>query len=121
ATVDSVLASDQRDLRVLLVGPWAELTDQRVFPLADPWLELRLIAATYRSDPRVELVERPPETGFPSPFVLRLPSTRGLARPALRRLVEYADRERLGLVRAGPDVELWRTAAVHRARWVRRG
>jgi len=119
AAVDSVLASDERDLRVLLVGEWASLTDGRVSPLADPRLESRLIAATYRPDPRVDLVERPPETGFPSPFLLRLPPGRGLARPALRRLVEYADRERLGLVRAG-TVELWRTAAVHRAKWVRR-
>jgi GT2 family glycosyltransferase len=123
AAVDSVLRGDETDLRVLLVGRWRSLTGQRVSPLADPQLELRLIAASYRSDPQVRLVERAPESAFPSPYLLRLPVSCALDRSAVRRLVEHADRERLGLVRvaAGPDaaVELWRTAALHRARWVR--
>jgi hypothetical protein len=120
AAVDAVLASDEPDLRILLVGPWGTLTEQRVSPLADPQGELRLVAASYRSDPRVRLVEAAPESPFPSPYLLKVPVTCGLAPPAVRRLVEHADREQLGLVRAGSGVELWRTAAVHRARWVRR-
>jgi hypothetical protein len=38
----------------------------------------------------------------------------------LRRLLEHADRERLGLVRVGEDLALWRTAALSRALRVRR-
>lgn len=134
AAVDAILASDQPDLRVVLVGPWHTLSAGRVSPLEDPQRELRLIAASYRSDPRVRLAGQPPETGFPSPYLLRVPVGCGLARPAVRRLVEHADRHRLGLVRvpvgagagsagperAGAEVELWRTAAVARAGWVRR-
>lgn len=124
AAVDSILASDQPDLRVCLVGPWGALTEQPRSPLADPRLDLRLIAASYGSDPRVWLVEQPPSTAYPSPYLLRVPAGCGLARPALRRLLEHADRHRLGLVRvataAGGAVELWRTSALHRARWVRR-
>jgi hypothetical protein len=88
--------------------------------LADPHLDLRLLAATYRSDPRVRLAEREPASVFPSPYLLRLPAAHPLAPAGVRRLVEYADRERLGLVRTGDGVELWRTAAVGRAGWVRR-
>jgi GT2 family glycosyltransferase len=124
AAVDSVLRGDETDLRVLLVGRWRSLTERRVSPLADPQLELRLVAASYRSDPRVRRVEQPPESAFPSPYLLRLPASCALARPAVRWLIEHADREQLGLVRVavGPDsaVELWRTAALHRAGWVRR-
>jgi hypothetical protein len=123
--VDAVLRGEETDLRVLLVGPWSSLPEARMPPLADPRLDLRLVAATYRSDPRVRLVERAPETAYPSPWLLRLPATCGLARPAVRRLVEHADRHGLGLVRvdagAGGTVELWRTAALHRAGWVCRG
>lgn len=119
-TVDPVLRGTERDLAVVLVGPWGSLTDRRVPPLSDPLLDLRLVHASYASDPRVRLVEQPPESGFPSPYLLRLPTGRALAPDAIIRLVEYADRERLGLVRAGDRVELWRTAAVARAGWVRR-
>ncbi|MPZ27367.1 MAG: glycosyltransferase [Micromonosporaceae bacterium] len=133
--VDSVLRGDETDLRVLLVGAWGSLSDQRVSPLSDPLLDLRLVAASYRSDPRVRLVERAPDSAYPSPFLLWVPATCALARPAVRRLVEHADRHRLGLVRvpdaeagsgsgsasgSGSTVELWRTAALHRAGWVRR-
>jgi GT2 family glycosyltransferase len=124
AAVDAILRGDETDLRVLLVGPWHTLSGDRMSPLADPQLDLRLVAAAYRSDPRVRLVEQAPVTAFPSPFLLTVPTTCGLARPAVRRLVEYADRHQLGLVRVelgpGPAVELWRTAALGRAGWVRR-
>src|SRR5262249_53522476 len=67
-------------------------------------------------DPRVRLVESAPTTAFPSPFLLELPPDRGLTPDAVRRLVDLADRDQLGLVRAG-GVQLWRTAAVSRAQW----
>lgn len=125
AAVDAVLRGTESDLRVHLVGPWPAPSEQRISPLADPLLDLRLIAVTYRSDPRVRLVERAPDSAYPSPFLLTVPiSDQVLAPTAVRRLVDYADRQQLGLVRAelepGATVELWRTAAVGRARWVRR-
>jgi GT2 family glycosyltransferase len=123
AAVDSVLANHERDLRVLLVGDWAKLTDEPRRVLDDPLLDLRLIAATYRSDPRVRLVDAAPDTPFPSPYLLRLPVTTALAPWAIGRLIDEADRHQVGLVRVGlPDgerrVELWRTAALGRARWL---
>lgn len=124
AAVDALLRGEERDLRVLLVGPWDTLTDDRMSPLTDPRLDLRLIAATYRSDPRVRLVRRAPESVFPSPFRLRVPVDCGLTRPAVGRLVDHADRHQLGLVRVpvgtAGTVELWRTAAIGRADFLRR-
>jgi hypothetical protein len=138
--VDRLLASDQSDLRVVLVGDWDGLTDRRRAVLADPQLDRRLIAATYRSEPRVVLAGEVPETAFPSPFLLRVPARIGVGRGTVRRLMERANYQRAGLLRValpgtGPDpaepgaaahpvtepvtepvVELWRTAAVSRAR-----
>jgi glycosyltransferase involved in cell wall biosynthesis len=128
--VDRLLASDEPDLRVLLVGDWQDLPDGRPAGrrpvLADPLLDRRLIAATYRSEPRVRLVDAAPETAFPSPYLLRVPVRLGVAPETVRRLVTEADASRVGLLRllplrtgdglAPPAVELWRTAAVSRAR-----
>ena len=125
AGVDALLRSEETDLRVLLVGPWETVREERRRLLDDPVLELRLIAATYRSDPRVRLVNRSPNSAFPSPYLLTLPVTAGLAPAAIRHLIETADRHQAGLVRVplhdrdGVSVELWRTAALGRARWVR--
>jgi hypothetical protein len=123
AAVDAILASTEPDLRVCLVGPWDALPDGRVRVMADPDLELRLIAATYRSEARVRLVTEAPATAFPSPYLLRVPAGHGLAPEAVARLVDLADRDHLGLVRVAPlsggaeGVELWRTAALGRAGW----
>jgi hypothetical protein len=121
--VDRLLASDEHDLRVQLVGDWEGLDDRRRRVLDDPWLDRRLLAATYRSDPRVSLVESTPETAFPSPYLLAVPHHVGVRRDTVRRMVEELDAYRLGLLRlvpgetgaAVPVVELWRTAAVSRA------
>lgn len=125
AAVDALLRGEEPDLRVVLVGPWSSLSDRRMSPLSDPLLDLRLLAASYRSDPRVQLAEQAPASGFPSPYLLTVPATCRLGRRAVRRLVERADQDQLGLVRvdAGPAgmVELWRTAALGRAGWVRSG
>jgi glycosyltransferase involved in cell wall biosynthesis len=125
AAVDPILHGTEADLRLQLVAPWHTLSEDRISPLADPQLDLRLVATTYRSDPRVRLVDRPPDSAYPSPFLLTIPVTdKILGRAAVRRLVEYADQHQLGLVRVelepGVAVELWRTAAVGRAGWVRR-
>ncbi len=68
--VDRLLASTEHDLRVVLIGPWDSLVDERRDVLADPLLDERLVAATYRSEPRVRLATQAPETVFPSPYRL---------------------------------------------------
>jgi len=121
AAVDAVLRADEQDVRVTLVGPWDKLHDDRVKVLADPLLDLRLTAEAYRTDPRVRLVTEAPTDAFPAAYLLELPITHGLSRQALRRMVDLADREQVGVVRvevAGRATVLWRTAARSRARWV---
>ncbi|WP_203705619.1 glycosyltransferase [Asanoa iriomotensis] len=117
AAADAVLSGTDLDVRVNLLGPWDTLDDGRVSPLADPCLDLRLIAATYRGEPRVRLVTEP-VAAFPAPFLLELPPAYRLARDSLRHLVELADHHRVGLVQVGAAA-LWRTAAVRRAELVR--
>lgn len=127
AAVDSVLRGTEHDVRVSLVGPWDRLDDARVRVLDDPLLDLRLVAASYRGEPRVRLLATAPESAFPAPYLLDLPARYGLAPDALRRLIDLADRHQVGAVRVtpppqtqpAPPVLLWRTAALHRARWVR--
>jgi hypothetical protein len=122
AAVDSVLRGTEPDLRVNLVGPWDKLDGNRVPVLADPQLDLRLIAAGYRGEPRVRLVTEPPESAFPAPYLLELPVIYGLAPDTLRHLIDLADRHQAGVVHvngSGGPALLWRTAAVSRARWVR--
>ncbi|MDI1466297.1 glycosyltransferase [Catellatospora sp. KI3] len=119
ACVDALLRGSEQDLRVRLVGRWDELTEERQSVLRDPLLELRLIGATYRSDPRVSLVTDVPESVFPSAHLLEVPVTAGFSRSALGRLVDEADQHQVGLVEvAGPaPVRLWRTAALGRIAW----
>jgi glycosyltransferase involved in cell wall biosynthesis len=123
AAVDSVLRGTEHDVRVNLVGPWDRLDEARVRVLADPRLDLRLIAASYRGEPRVRLVtSQEGVSAFPAAYLFELPATYGLAPDALRRLVDLADRHQVGVVRVGegdPPIVLWRTAALGRAGWVR--
>lgn len=120
AAVDSVLRGTEPDIRVNLVGPWDQLDDARVPVLRDPRLDLRLVAASYRAEPRVRLVTGRPDSAFPAPYLLELPVGCGLAVDGVRRLVELADRHRAGAVRVDPPgAVLWRTSALSRARQVR--
>ena len=120
AATDAVLHGTDCDVRVNLLGPWDKLDDGRVSPLADPDLDRRLIAATYRGEPRVRLVTEP-VSAFPAPYLLELPPAYRLAPDSLRHLVELADHHQVGLLRVGTEepVLLWRTAAVRRAELVR--
>lgn len=124
--VDRLLASDEDDLRVLLVGEWERNSQERRAVLADAALDRRLIAATYEGDPRVALVTSAPDTVFPSPYRLDVPVHLGVETSTVRRLIEDAEQWQAGLVRVVPagdrlqTIDLWRTAAVSRARVVQR-
>jgi GT2 family glycosyltransferase len=126
ATVNAVLSGAPADIEVVLTGPWASLTEERVAPLEDPLLNLRLIRETFRGDARVRFLERTPATVAPVPFQLAL-APGAVPRPdGVEGLVRFADERRLGRVetavpsRVGPlRVRLDRTAALARAERLR--
>ncbi|MGW0432288.1 glycosyltransferase [Micromonospora sp. NPDC003197] len=121
--VDRLLASDQTDLRIKLVADWDEISERRQSVLNDPVLDRRLIAVTYRSEPRVELVRSAPVTAYPSAFLLHVPPHLGVHANTVRRLLKLADEKQIGLIRLlAPGVKspnealaLWRTSALSRA------
>lgn len=120
--VDRLLGSDEEDLAVSLVGPWASLTDERRAVLRDPLSDLHLLHEWFRTEPRVHLVETPPDDVFPSAFRLDVPPAAGVERQTVRRMISAAGKRRLGVVRAlvpGHEPEealrLVRTAARSRA------
>ncbi|WP_460496571.1 glycosyltransferase family 2 protein [Glycomyces tarimensis] len=122
ATVNSALSGSVADVEVVLTGPWEGLSDERVAPLADPQLDLRLISETFRGERRVRFLDHPPERAAPVPFQLFLDPGVVLRWDGLEHLISYADEHRLGRVessvpsRRGPlSVRLDRTAALARA------
>jgi glycosyltransferase involved in cell wall biosynthesis len=122
--VDSVLRGTDTDVRVNLVGPWDRLDPGRVPALTDPQLDLRLIAATFRGEPRVRLITQPLTSAFPAPYLLEMSAGYGLQPDSVQRLIAVADQHQAGVVRVNGatddnDLLLWRTAAVGRAGWVR--
>lgn len=121
ATVGAVLGGTLADVEVVLTGAWDALGEDRVPPLDDPLLDLRLIRETFRGDPRVRFAAR---AGAPDaiPFRLHLAPGTVPLRDGLERLIAYADEARLGRLetavpsKAGPlAVRLDRTAALARA------
>jgi GT2 family glycosyltransferase len=126
ATVNAVLAGTLADVEVVLTGPWSELREDRVAPLEDPLLDLRLIRESFRGDGRVRFLDKAPEALGPVPFQLTLAPGAVPHRNGLERLVGYADEQRLGRVetavpsRVGPlRARLDRTAALARAERLR--
>lgn len=124
--VDRLLDSAETDLHLTLVADW-DATGAR-WPIAGgPHLDLRLIQANYLGEPRVSFAGTAPLTGFPSPFLLQVPATRGLGQVALSRLLAGAERSRAGLTELfsatapthDAGVRLWRTRALTRALRVR--
>lgn len=113
ACVDRLLRGEETDVRVLLVGDWS----------GDPGPDGRLLAAEYRSDRRVRLVDTAPTSGYPSPYLLRVPPRLGVGRGTVRTLVAVAEKWQMGLVRVLPAgagsadaaIELWATGALNRA------
>ncbi len=70
--VDSLLDGDVPDLRVVVIGPWSSVHEERVQPVEDPVLESRLVHRSYVNEPRVRLVEEAPAS-TDAEFVLTLP------------------------------------------------
>ena len=124
--VDSVLDSDLDDLRVLLVGEWDRLGDERVSPLRDPLRALRILHRGYEHEPRVRLVrEDDPvlreRSGSPMRLVLGSADV-ALVAPTVRAITGDLERTHHGLrVFRGDDgqvvARLERTAAFARASW----
>ena len=116
--VDSILDSDVPDLRVVVVGPWSSVHDDRVQPVDDPVLETRLVHRSYLHEPRVRLVGSAPAT-TDAEFVLTLPDV-SLApqQPTLAALLDDLERTHHGArVLTYPDgssARLERTAALAR-------
>ncbi|GAA3218316.1 glycosyltransferase [Nonomuraea helvata] len=104
ATVDALLASSLPDIRVTVPGPWDALDDGRRSPLADPYLDLRLIHANFAHDPRVHLAT--PLEGTP-PFRLSVPPGWVLSKDTVERLVAHMEEHDLGAL----SVALEETAA----------
>ena len=118
ACVDSLLDGEVPDLRVVLVGPWSTVHEDRVQPVEDPVLETRLVHRSYLHEPRVRLVEAaPPDTD--AEFRLLLPDV-SLAplRPALAALLDDLERThhgaRLLSYPSGAVARLERVAALAR-------
>ena len=117
--VDAVLDSTLDDLRVLLVGDWAALHEERIHPLADPLLETRIVHRSYRDDQRVALVAAVPEGRTRSSLRLTLDSPALAPAPAaLLALVEDLERTHDGAIVVEGVGRLERVAAVSRATWL---
>ncbi|MFV2083494.1 hypothetical protein [Micromonospora sp. LOL_021] len=130
--VDRLLGGDERDLHVALVGDWAaagtdssgtDSSGTAVGRADSGGSDLRLLAAEYRSEPRVRMVSSAPLTAFPAPYLLRVPSRLGVGPRTVGSLVAAMEKWRCGLLRVLPAgagapthaVELWSTAARSRA------
>jgi len=127
ASVAAVLGGTLSDVEVVLTGDWPRLTEDRVAPLEDPLLDLRLIHETFRGDPRVHFAENAPEGTGRVPFRLSLTAGAVLRSDGLEKLTAYANEQRLGRVetavpsRVGPlKVRLDRTAALARTEHLRK-
>ncbi len=58
--VDALLDSSVPDLRVVVVGPWDDVHEDRIQPVEDPVLETRIVHRSYRGEPRVRLESSAP-------------------------------------------------------------
>ena len=117
--VDSTLASSLDDLRIVVLGRWSSLTDERQSPLSDPRIEQRIVHRTYIGDQRVELLGEVP-VARRSPWRLTLDGV-SLAptEPAIEALLDDLEAHHDGLAVIDGVGRLERTAAVSRVLRVR--
>jgi hypothetical protein len=121
ATAAGALAIEVPGVVVTLVGPWSTLDTNATSDKADQ-AELRLTVEEFAHDCRVRFKESVPPTSAPAPFRFTCPAGAVPTRDSLRRLVEAADKDRLGILllafQRGPDfltARLERTAAMARS------
>lgn len=126
ATCVSVLTGTLSDVAVRLVGPWSKLTGDRRSPLDEPLLDLRLLAETFRCDPRVRFGATA-ETSDPAiPYRITMPAGLLAVPEAIASLIESANERRVGKLNCAvtgfeplATVTLERTAALTRAQSLR--
>lgn len=113
--VDAILDSSLDDLRVVVLGDFAALTDERQSPLGDPQLEQRIVHRTYEGDQRVEVVDTQPTGRCRSPWRLTLDGTSlAPAEGAIENLLDDLERHHDGAAVIDGVGRLERTAAVSR-------
>lgn len=128
ACVDRLLASDERDLQVVLVGDFSGASGGAtngagVSTGGVSGADLRLLATEYRHEPRVRMLASAPASAYPAPYLLRVPARLGVGTRTVGTLVATMEKWRCGLLRVLPAgagsatyaVELWSTAARSRA------
>jgi GT2 family glycosyltransferase len=119
ATVNSLLASSMSDLRVVLLGDWAELDDRRRHPIDDPAREARLVQAAYAGDARVSFSEPFPSDAFPAAFQMSIPAGWVVSPSAVETLLKEMEHRFHGvrqiLLADGQVASVRRTAAIRRA------
>ena len=113
--VDSLLDASLDDLRVVVLGDFATLTDERQSPLGDPQLEERIVHRTYAGDQRVELLTDLPSGRCRSPWRLTLDGA-ALApdETAIESLLDDLEAHHDGAAVIAGVGRLERTAAVER-------
>lgn len=118
-SVDALLTASFHDVEVVLVGPWGRLGDERRAPLGDPDRELRLVHAEYAGEGRVRFAEAAPQTAFPAPYRLLLPTGWAPERETVARLAREMMKLDRGLssvlLTDGQVARLERTSAFARA------
>ncbi len=115
--VDKILTGTVPDVRVTLLGRWPEPHHERHAPLDDPDLEARLLAESFRGEPRVRFATEA-EDDPAVPYRIWLPAKAEPRSDAIEALIAHANEARLGrLELALPEGEaaLVRTAAAARA------
>ncbi len=115
--VDRILTGTVPDVRVTLLGEWPQPLPDRHPPLDDPDLEARLLAESFRGEPRVRL-DSEVRDDRAVPYRIWLPAASRPAPGAVETLIEHANEARLGrleVVLPAGTARLVRTAAAARA------
>lgn len=120
AAVDAILASSERDVSVVLVGPWSSMHDGRRRVLDDADSDVYVTHEWFRGDPRVHLTDEAPDSVFPSSYKLDVPVQAAVHPQTLGLMLREMTSRHLGALRVpvgdeGLSVNLWRVAALERA------
>ncbi|MCW2882949.1 MAG: glycosyltransferase-like protein [Sphaerisporangium sp.] len=120
AAVTAALGGSLPDVVVTLVGPWAELPEDRHRVLDDPDFEMRLVDEQFRYDGSVRLAPSVAPDPAPVPFRYTGPVDVPLGRRSLELMIKAMNGERSGLLVVefpdGRTARLERTDALNRAR-----